>query len=281
VSVVINTNNSATVAYGHLAAANSALRRSLNRLSSGYRIVQPADDAGGLAVAMKLGAAVRRTDAVMTNLANAQSFLSVQDGVLKTAASIVERISELKTLSGDVTKSNSDKENYEAEFRSLQAQLLSMATERFNGVSLFTTVSGSTTSPMLSGATLTVFSNESGTQSLQISQPNFSGFGSSTIGGIARAATLQGMSSLLPDSTMETLGLTRAQNGSESSRLSFAIELLATNRQNLEAANSRIVDVDVAAETTQLARSSILVQSGTAMLAQANAAGQISLRLLG
>ncbi len=112
-SVVINTNTAATVANNNLSASNALLQRSLNRLSSGLKIVQPSDDAGGLAVSMKLEAAMKRTDAVNTNVANAISFLQTQDGGLKTAGKVINRISELKTLKDDVTKSASDKLNYE------------------------------------------------------------------------------------------------------------------------------------------------------------------------
>jgi len=92
-SVVINTNTAATVANNNLSASNALLQRSLNRLSSGLKIVQPSDDAGGLAVSMKLEAAMKRTDAVSTNVANAISFLQTQDGGLKTAGNVLNRMS--------------------------------------------------------------------------------------------------------------------------------------------------------------------------------------------
>src|SRR5690606_5857320 len=101
-SVVINTNYSATVASNNLAASNTMLQRSLNRLSSGSKIVNPSADAGGLAVSMKLSAAARRQGAVQTNISNAVSLLQTQDGALKVSARILERISELKVLYSDV-----------------------------------------------------------------------------------------------------------------------------------------------------------------------------------
>src|SRR3982750_2390283 len=138
-AVVINTNTAATVASNNLAASNGMLQKSLNRLSSGSKIVSPADDAGGLAVSMKLSAAARRQGAVATNIGNAVSLLQTQDGALKVSAKVLERIGELKTLYSDATKSASDKANYDAEFTSLQAQLTANAAESFNGVSLFGT----------------------------------------------------------------------------------------------------------------------------------------------
>src|SRR5881397_4049154 len=103
-SVVINTNSAATVASNNLAASNTMLQRSLNRLSSGSKIVNPSDDAGGLAVSMKLSAAAKRSGAAATNIGNAVSYLQTQDGVMKVAGKIVDRMSELATLYGDNTK---------------------------------------------------------------------------------------------------------------------------------------------------------------------------------
>src|ERR1700753_2426994 len=105
-SVVINTNYSATVAADNLAVSNSNLQKSLNRLSSGSKIVSPADDAGGLAVSMKLSAAAKRQGAVANNIGNATSFLQTQDGALKITAAVLDRMSELKTLYNDPTKNS-------------------------------------------------------------------------------------------------------------------------------------------------------------------------------
>ena len=265
-SVVINTNTSASVAYGNLATSNQMLQKSLNRLSSGYKIVAPADDAGGLAVSMKMSAAIKRTDAASSNVANARSFLQVQDGALKTSGNIVSRISELRTLYSDVTKSTSDKANYATEFAALQDQLTSILGEQFNGVSVF----GAAT-------TVNVAVNEGADQNVAITKANLA----TNVATITSATTLSGISVTDAKTAIQNVATSRAQNGADDSRLGFAAEMLQTNRQNLEAANSRIIDVDVAAESTQLARYSILVQSGTAMLAQANASSQIALRLLG
>ena len=269
-SIVINTNASATAAYGNLATANSMLQKSLNRLSSGYKIVQPSDDAGGLAVSMKLSAAIKRTDAASTNVANGQSFLQVQDGALKTMGKILDRVSELKTLSQDVTKSSSDVANYDTEFTRLQDQLTAIAGEQFNQVDIF------------GGASLAVSTTEGGGQAVAISRTDIA----TTLTGIINANDLSEVAVTLGatnsvTTAIENVASARAVNGAQFSQLAFASEMLSANKQNLEAANSRIIDVDVAKESTQLARYSILVQSGTAMLSQANASSQIALRLLG
>jgi flagellin len=102
-SVVINTNYSATVASNNLATSNAALQKSLNRLSSGSKIVSPSDDAGGLAVSMKLNAASKRQGAVANNIGNAISYLQTQDGALQVTGKILDRMSELRTFYEDKT----------------------------------------------------------------------------------------------------------------------------------------------------------------------------------
>ena len=272
-SVVINTNYAATVASNNLAASNNSLQKSLNRLSSGSKIVSPSDDAGGLAVSMKLTAAAKRQGAVNNNIGNSVSFLQTQDGVLKVAGKVLDRISELKTLYVDPTKNSTDLANYDAEFTSLQAQLSALTNEKFNNVSLFgtnnlsvpVTDDGNTSSAVtiegrdLNGTTAGIGNITAGT----VTSLGSTNFALSTItGAIQNVATM------------------RAENGAEQSRLGFAAELLTVNKANLEAASSRIMDVDVAEESTQLARWNILVQSGTAMLSQANQSAQTALKLL-
>jgi flagellin len=270
-SVVINTNYAATVASNNLAASNTMLQKSLNRLSSGSKIVNPSDDAGGLAVSMSLSAAAVRQGAVASNIGNAVSLLQTQDGALKGSGKVLERISELKVLYSDITKSDSDKANYNTEFLALAQQLEDNASEKFNGVSLF----GST-------AIGAVAVTDDGATTVSIAARDLT---SSTTGvGVITAATgataLAGVTVAEISTAIENVATMRANNGSEQSRFSFASELVTTNKSNLEAANSRIVDVDVAAESTQLARWSILVQAGTSMLAQANQSAQSALKLL-
>jgi flagellin len=133
-SVVINTNSAATVASNNLAASNTMLQRSLNRLSSGSKIVNPSDDAGGLAVSMKLSAAAKRSGAAATNIGNAVSYLQTQDGVMKVAGKILDRMSELATLYKDKTKNSDDTANYGAEFTQLTTELGNLTDEKFNGI---------------------------------------------------------------------------------------------------------------------------------------------------
>ena len=276
--ITINTNTSASLSALNLTRSQTLLQKSLARLSSGSRISEASDDAGGLAVSMKLSAAIKRTDAQYSNVSNALSYLQTQDGVLKSAASVLERISELATLYGDVTKSTADKANYDVEFRNLAQQLSQFQETSFNGVSLF----GSSSS-----STLSVSLTDDGSQSMAISKAILLGSSSNTLSvafeGVDADGTLSGFAGTqlsVLTAAIQELATLRATNGAEASRLQYSLDSLSTNRTNLEAANSRIYDVDVASETTRLARNNILVQSGAAMLAQANASSQIALKLL-
>lgn len=269
-SVVINTNYSATIASNNLAASNSMLQKSLNRLSSGSKIVSPADDAGGLAVSMKISAAAKRSGAVATNISNSVSLLQTQDGALKVAGKVLDRISELKTLYADPTKNATDLANYDSEFTALKAQLSAISSEKFNGNAMFGT-----------SATFAVQVTEDGGTSVTIAARDLTS--SSTGVGAITASSVADLGDItLTDITtaLQNVATFRAANGAEQSRLGFASELITVNKANLEAANSRIIDVDVAQESTQLARWNTLVQAGTAMLAQANGSSQTALRLL-
>lgn len=268
-SVVINTNFAATVASNNLAASNDMLQRSMNRLSSGSKIVNPADDAGGLAVSMKLSAAAKRSGAAASNIGNSVSFLQSQDGVMKVTGKVLERMGELKTLYSDPTKNSSDLANYDAEFTALQDELRSLSSGTFNSVELFGTGS------------LSVLVSEDGANSVTITSKDL-GSSADGIGGLYDSSITSLGDIDLTDITaaIQNVATFRANNGAEQSRLGFALEVLTVNKANLEAANSRIIDVDVASESTQLARWNVLVQSGTAMLSQANQSAQTALRLL-
>ncbi len=265
-SVLINTNTSATAASVNLGKSSEALKQSLARLSSGSKIVKPSDDAGGLAVASRMQAAIRRTGAAHTNIGNAQSFLTTQDGALSTAHSILQRVSELKLLGADSTKSASDLANYDTEFNALRAELNEIGTANFNGVPLF----GAGT-----GSALAITITEAG-NTTNITQSGFANAVSNT----TSATSLASLTVAANIADITNVATSRATNGAQSSVLGYAADILVTNRTNLEAAMSRIMDVDVATESTILARNNILVQSGASMLAQANASSQVALTLL-
>jgi flagellin len=199
------------------------------------------------------------------------SYLQTQDGALKVTAEVLDRISELSTLYQDPTKNAADKLNYDAEFLQLKAQLTSNTTATFNGINLF------------QAGSITTQVSEDGTQTVTLTGKDLANAGTGVgtlIAGPVVSLASAGASLANITTAIQNVATMRANNGAEQSRLGFASELLTVNKSNLEAANSRIVDVDVAEESTQLARWNILVQSGTAMLAQANGSAQMALKLI-
>jgi flagellin len=266
--MVINTNVSAQSSARLLSESSAMLAKSLARLSSGSKIVSPEDDAAGLAVSMRFDAQINRTQAANNNVANAISFSQTQDGFLKKVAGALDRMSELAILSQDVTKTDADRALYGKEFTTLGGYISDVAGKDFNGVSLFSasalsvTTDGDTGSFSMAGVDLAASQYTTAT-----------GSGVATTGAAATALTNV-------KAAITQLASDRATLGASVSRLTYTTEQLSVLKDNLSAANSRIKDVDVASESTQFARYNILVQAGTAMLAQANATPQSTLRLL-
>lgn len=326
-SLYVSTNSAAVKANFHLGRNNANLQKSLARLSSGNRITQPADDAGGLAVSMKLKASINRLAGAEANIQNGISFLEVQDGVLKSVGLIVDRMSELKGLSRDVMKNENDQATYNNEFRDLQVQLYDMAMGQFNSVSLFAITAnpdpddGSVDEAVfgISGSqnreldnTMSIYTSENGSsgakvsvhRSLLLSALTMNSRTHATIAWQQRAngsqnnaenndfnfslasekvedtITLDSISVNVFLTALENIAALRAQNGASMSRLNFQAVNLSRQRTNMEAANGRIIDVDMGAESTRLAKYNVLTQSAAAMLAQANSAPDVALILL-
>ena len=322
--ITINTNTAANYANFHLGRNQSALQKSLTKLSSGSRITQPIDDAGGLAVSLKLKSAITRLDGAQKNVQNAISFLEVQDGVLESAGKIMNRMIELKGLSTDVMKNSSDNANYNREFRDLQQQLFDMGSLKFNGISLFATTTernggsaakfNNLSQNLSEDNTVTVVVSSEGNAGPKVSVNKSLLFSALTIrtdavsvsdaysNTLNSAMANQGESNsgtmtFVAENVSSTINLTdisvgvftqavqniatlRADNGASMSRLRFAAEEMGRQQSNLEAANGRIVDVDIAAESTRLAKYNVLVQASASMLAQANTQADIALMLL-
>ena len=311
--ITVNTNSSAAAASFHLAKNQSALQKSLTRLSSGSRIVQPVDDAGGLAVAMKMESSIVRLSGAEKNVQNATSFLEVQDGVLQAAGKIVNRMIELKGLSDDVMKNASDIENYNREFKDLQMQIYDMASLKFNGVSMFASSSNAGAAAVFNDTsldnTVSIYVSADGTSGPTVSVSKALLLSALTINattlgtGTAYDNSLNGnftgtqaMSFVAEDASktiditaisvgvftqaLENVATLRADNGASMSRLRFAGQEMAVQETNLIAAKGRITDVDIAAESTRLAKYNVLVQASASMLAQANSNADIALMLL-
>ena len=274
-SVIINTNTAASIASNNLSASNAMLQKSLNRLSSGSKIVNASDDAGGVAVAARLSAAAKRTGVVSQNIGNALSFLQHQDSALKTVGKIMERMSELQALYADSTKSTNDTTLYSTEFTALRDSLVAMSDDTVNGLTIFRSA----------GISVSVNDSLTTTDAVTFGVANLGGdlMGTSvTTDDVAIAGlTITGSGAVTTLNTaIQTVASMRATNGSSQSNLGFQLELASAAKVNQESAVSRIMDVDVAEESTQLARWNTLVQAGTSMIAQANGSTQSALQLL-
>ena len=266
--MVINTNMSAQSSARLLLESSSLLSKSLARLSSGSRIVSPEDDGAGLAVSMRFDAQINRIGAANNNIGNAISFSQTQDGFLKKVAKALDRMSELAILAQDITKSDADRDLYNKEFTKLSAYIGDLSDKEFNGVTLF------------SGDALEVTTDSDGNtfsmEGVDLSGTTYSTALSATVDSVSNAQTA--LTSV--KDAITSLASDRAIIGANVTSLAMYSEQLGVLKDNLSAANSRIKDVDVAEESTRFARYNILVQAGTAMLAQANALPQSVLRLL-
>ena len=267
--MVINTNTSAQSSARLLADSSNNLAKSLARLSSGSKLNSPEDDAAGLAVATRFDAQINRIGAAKANVGNAVSFSQTQDGFMQKVGKALDRMSELAILSQDVTKTDTDRALYNSEFSTLGAYITNSASKDFNGVSLFTSTALSVTTD-----------GEGSTFSMSGINLGASAYTTATGSGVGTAANAATALTNVK-AAITQLATDRATIGASMSRLTYTNEQLGVLKDNLSSSNSRIKDVDVAEESTKYARYNILVQSGTAMLSQANATPQSVLRLLG
>lgn len=266
--MVINTNISAQAAASNLQQSQSMLAKSLARLSSGSKIVNPSDDAAGLAVSSRLDAQVQRLSAARSNVGNAISFTQTQDGYLSKIGKALERMSELSVLSQDVTKTDADRSLYNAEFTTLAAYVTDAGAKQFNGIPLFSTDPLSVTTDG-DGSTFSM-------DGIDLTAAEYTAAITSSIDTVDNAQSA--LTSV--NDAITKLSEDRAAIGSYQSRLNYTADQLTISQENLTAASSRIKDVDMAQESTEFAKQNILVQSGTAMLAQANQMPQSVLKLL-
>jgi len=248
--------------------SQTQLSQSLARLSSGSKINSPADDSAGLAVSMNLTAQIGRNTAANDNVNNAISFNQTQDGYLQQVSNALNRMSELSVQSQDVTKSDSDRSLYQQEFSTLATYINNVSTKDFNGVSLF----GGNQLNVTIDSDASTF----GMKGVDLTGTTFTTLTTDSIG------TLGTAQSALTDvkTAISQLASDRALIGANIETLTAYGNQLSTLNNNLSAANSQITDVDVAQESTNYAKYNILVQTGTAMLAQANAMPQSVLKLL-
>lgn len=270
--MVINTNLQAQTAASGLLRSSMMLAQSLQRLSSGSQITSPADDTAGLAVSMKLSSQMSRLDATQNNLTDAISFSQTQDGYLSQFSAALTRMSELTVEAQDVTKTTGDRAMLNQEMLVLETYARDIATKTFNGVSLF---SGNALEVNTDGGNGTFVM-----AGVNLSSPTYTNLYNDRVDVIGNNGTGAVYATSDVQNVLAQLGADRAAVGANLETLSYYSAQTTTLKNNLSAANSQITDVDVAQESTNYAKANILVQTGTAMVAQANALPQSVLKLL-
>ena len=273
--MVINTNLAAMTGARMLDTSQRNLTKSLSRLSTGSRIVQPQDDAAGLAVSSRFTAQISRNSAAMNNLANAVSFSQTQDGFTQKVMHALDRMSELTVLAMDITKTNTDRSNYSVEFTQLQNYISDIGTKDFNSVSLF---AGTGTEVTIDSDANTFTMNALDLNSTTVATGLARAFDSASSAIYTTTSASSALSNI--QTAIQNLADMRANIGANIQRLNVTHSQVGLLNENLAETNSRILDTDVAEETTEFARFNILVQSGTSMLTQANIMPKAALQLI-
>ena len=267
---VINTNIGALKAANASNAAGKALGTAMERLSTGKRINSAKDDAAGLAIATSMTSQVRGMNQGIRNANDGISMAQTAEGALSEVTNMLQRVRELSVQAASETYSDDDRTNLQTEIDALQTQMTNvLANTEFNGVKLFDA----------STATVTIQAGAESTDTIDLAMADLSGLSAATfdVGTDAASATT---AIATADAQLEAISTARATLGAGQSRLESAVNTLTNNVTNLSDARSRIEDTDYSAETTALAKSQILSQASSAMLAQANQSQQNVLSLL-
>jgi flagellin len=283
----IRTNFSSLDAQRNLMHSQNDVDSSMRKLSSGYRITRAADDAAGLAISEKMKAEITGTNQAIRNANDGISLIQTAEGGLGEIGAIVQRVRQLAVQAGNGTLTYTDHEAIEKEMAALSNEISAIANRtKFNGVSL---LSGNPASVLFQ-----VGSDTGAGNSLSVNLSSFDTTG--VLASFAQAISLYsqaastnrvsaaaGSNGLIDaaDAALGYINSKRADFGASQNRLEHTISVQSVAAENMSAAESRIRDVDVAAETAKMAKSNILMQAGVSVLAQANQLPQLALKLLG
>ena len=273
----VNTNVAAMNAYRNLSNTDNSLNKSLEKLSSGYRINRAADDAAGLAISEGLRSQIGGLKVAIRNTQDGVSVVQTAEGALTETHAILQRMRDLAVQSVNGSNDGDSRNALNAEATELKKELTRIADKTtFNNVKL---LDGSFSGKdfqvgYASGDTITVAISSSGTSGFSAADLGVSALSLATSGGAASA-----IASL--DTAIKSVSTARANLVAMQNRFEHTIKNLSVTQENLSASESRIRDTDMAQEMTNFSRNQILSQAGTSMLAQANQASQNILKLLG
>jgi flagellin len=266
---VIGFNSAAVNAAYYLNQNTKALNQSIQDLASGSRLANPTTDAAGVAVSGNLEATVARLGAASQGAGDVVSFAQTTDGFLSTIQQQLSRMSELAQSATNGAFGSADRANYATEFNTLKSQIDNITSNaQFDGTSLF--AAGTISVAIDSNGTTDSFTTST------VGNTTSLGIDSTTIDTTTAAtAAVSALSTAITSLTSR-----RASVNADISKFNFYVQNIATETTNMKAANSSVADVDVASESTQLAKNNILLQASTSMLAQANSSQQSILTLL-
>lgn len=268
----VNTNIAAITAQGNLGSITSRLQGNFARLSSGLRIATAADDAAGLGISEKMRSQIRSYAQAGRNAQDGISLVQTAEGALNEVSNILNRMRELSVQAANGTLSTEDRTTIDTEFGALVSEIERVAAQtEFNGITL---LDGSATQSLIQ---VGIDANQTIGVGLQDSTSTTLGITSLDTTSVTNAnAAITAL-----DTAIGTVNTARGNLGASQNRLQSAYTSIQSARENLSAAESRIRDVDVAFETADLTRNSILQQAATSVLAQANTQPQLALSLLG
>ena len=287
---VVNTNVNASIAQAALTKNDRELSAAMQQLSTGRKINSAADNASGLAISARMTSQIRGLDQAVRNANDGVSMVQVAEGALEEIGSMLQRIRELAVQSGTGTTASADRSSLNTEFQTLVDEIDRIVDNTtFNGRNVLNAAAGGA-----ANVSKVAFQVGAGTkQTISLTFGNFLQTGASgTFKSLASATlTLSAATTTLgitnaskvmvvTDLAIERVSSQRATFGAISNRLEHAIDNLTNVKTNTEASRSRILDTDYAASTSELARTQIIQQAATAMLAQANQLPQTVLALL-
>jgi len=270
-ALTVNTNVASLNAQRNLARSQGELATSMSRLSSGLRINSAKDDAAGLAISDRMTAQIRGLNQAARNANDGISLAQTAEGALQESTNILQRIRELAVQSANDTNSASDRLSLQAEVDQLTTEMNRIATSTtFNNRPV---IDGSMTA-----ATFQVGANAGDTITFSIGGARLADLGLTTVSVTSPAASSTAIG--LVDTALGTIDTIRGNLGAVQNRFESTISNLNIVAENLSAARSRIMDADIAQETSKMTRANILQQAGVSILTQANQTPQLALQLL-
>jgi flagellin len=288
--MIINHNMSAIFSQRQLKFNNLAADKDMEKLASGFRINRAGDDASGLAVSEKMRAQVRGLTMAGSNAQNAISFIQTAEGYLQESQDILQRIRELAVQASNGIYSSEDRMQIQVEVSQLVDEINRIASHaQFNGMNMLTgRFARSTGENVITGSMwFHIGANMDQRERAYIGTMTAQGLGVQSTNGLTSTATFisistpdkANMSIGVLDKALQIVSKQRADLGAYQNRLEYTMKGLAVGAENLQASESRIRDADMALEMVSFVRDQILVQSATAMLAQANTLPQTVLQL--